>query len=411
MEEPIVVGIDVGTTKICTLVARVENGSNLRILGVGIEPSHGIRKGTVIDITATSQAISRSIEKAERTSGFEINSALVSLAGSHVSSLNSRGVVGISGRVIDSDDIDRALDSAQAVAIPHNREVIHVIQRGFIIDGQDGIRQPIGMHGYRLEVEAHIITASASTVENLQQCVANAGIEVSQFVLNPLASGEIVLTENERDIGVAVVDLGGGTTNMAIYINGDVWHTNILPVGGNNVTNDIAHGLRLEIDKAEEVKVQHGYASADNIKEDETFNVVTFGADQSMKLSRKELCMIIEARVEEIFHMVLDEIRRSGYDGMLPAGVVLTGGASLLPGIKDMAKKVLGLPVRIAKPEKMVGLTDQVSSPAYATSVGLLQWAILMSETNPQTAERTRGPKTPNINWESIKEFFRKLIP
>ena len=411
MEEPIVVGIDVGTTKICTLVARVENGSNLRILGVGIEPSHGIRKGTVIDITATSQAIARSIEKAERTSGFEINSALVSLAGSHVSSLNSRGVVGISGRVIDSDDIDRALDSAQAVAIPHNREVIHVIQRGFIIDGQDGIRQPIGMHGYRLEVEAHIITASSSTVENLRQCVANAGIEVSQFVLNPLASGEIVLTENERDIGVAVVDLGGGTTNMAIYINGDVWHTNILPVGGNNVTNDIAHGLRLPIDKAEEVKVQHGYASADNINEDETFNVVTFGADQSMKLSRKELCMIIEARVEEIFHMVLDEIRRSGYDGMLPAGVVLTGGASLLPGIKEMAKKVLGLPVRIAKPEKMVGLTDQISSPAYATSVGLLQWAILMSETNPQTAERTRGPKTPNINWESIKEFFKKLIP
>jgi cell division protein FtsA len=320
-------------------------------------------------------------------------------------------VVGISGRVIDSDDIDRALDSAQAVAIPHNREVIHVIQRGFIIDGQDGIRQPIGMHGYRLEVEAHIITASSSTVENLRQCVANAGIEVSQFVLNPLASGEIVLTENERDIGVAVVDLGGGTTNMAIYINGDVWHTNILPVGGNNVTNDIAHGLRLPIDKAEEVKVQHGYASADNIKEDETFNVVTFGADQSMKLSRKELCMIIEARVEEIFHMVLDEIRRSGYDGMLPAGVVLTGGASLLPGIKDMAKKVLGLPVRIAKPEKMVGLTDQISSPAFATSVGLLQWAILMSETNPQTAERTRGSKTTNINWESVKEFFRKLIP
>lgn len=411
MEEPIVVGIDVGTTKICTLVARVENGSNLRILGVGIEPSHGIRKGTVIDISATSQAIARSIEKAERTSGFEINSALVSLAGSHVSSLNSRGVVGISGRVIDSDDIDRALDSAQAVAIPHNREVIHVIQRGFIIDGQDGIRQPIGMHGYRLEVEAHIITASASTVENLRQCVANAGIEVSQFVLNPLASGEIVLTENERDIGVAVVDLGGGTTNMAIYINGDVWHTNILPVGGNNVTNDIAHGLRLPIDKAEDVKVQHGYATADNIKEEETFNVVTFGADQSMKLSRNELCMIIEARVEEIFHMVLDEIRRSGYDGMLPAGVVLTGGASLLPGIKDVAKKVLGLPVRIAKPEKMVGLTDQISTPAYATSVGLLQWAILMSETNPQTSERTRGPKTPNINWESIKEFFRKLIP
>jgi len=303
------------------------------------------------------------------------------------------------------------LESAQAVAIPHNREVIHVIQRGFIIDGQDGIRQPVGMHGYRLEVEAHIITASASTVENLRQCVANAGIEVSQFVLNPLASGEIVLTENERDIGVAVVDMGGGTTNMAIYINGDVWHTNILPVGGNNVSNDIAHGLRLPIDKAEEVKLQHGFASAENIKDDETFNVVTFGAEQSMKLSRKELCMIIEARVEEILHMVLDEIRRSGYDGMLPAGIVLTGGGSQLPGIRDMAKKVLGLPVRIAKPEKMVGLTDQISSPAFATSVGLLQWAILMSETNPAVPERNRRTKSVNFNWEAIKEFLKKLIP
>lgn len=192
MEEPIVVGLDIGTSKICTLVARVENGTNLRILGVGIEPSQGIKRGTVVDINSASQAIARSIEKAERTSGYEINSALVSLAGSHVSSVNSRGVVGISGRVIDQEDIYRALDSAQAVAIPHNREIIHVIQRGFIIDGQDGIRQPIGMHGFRMEVEAHIITASASTVENLRECVSMAGIEVSQFVLNPLAAGEVL---------------------------------------------------------------------------------------------------------------------------------------------------------------------------------------------------------------------------
>ncbi len=317
----------------------------------------------------------------------------------------------ISGRVIDAADIDRALDAAQAVAIPHNRDVIHVIQRGFIIDGQDGIRQPIGMHGYRLEVEAHIITASASTVENLRQCVANAGIEVSQFVLNPLASGEIVLEENERDMGVAVVDLGGGTTNMAIYINGDVWHTNVLPVGGINVSNDIAHVMRLPIDKAEEVKIQHGYASAEKIKEDETFNVVTFGADQSNKLSRKELCMVIEARVEEIFQMVMDEIKRSGYDRMLPAGLVLTGGASQLPGITKVAERVMDLPVRLAKPEKMVGLTDQISNPAFATSVGLLQWAILMSETNPVIPERPRGPKSFNVNWDAVKDFFKKLLP
>ncbi len=411
MEGPIVVGIDVGTTKICTLVARVENGTNLRILGVGIEPSHGIRKGTVIDLTATTQAILRSIEKAERTSGFEINSALVSLAGSHVSSLNSRGVANVSGRPIEYADVDKALDSAQAIAIPHNREVIHVIQRGFIVDNQDGVRNPVGMHAYRLEVEAHIITASSSTVENLRQCVNNAGIEVSQFVLNPLASGEVVLDIDERDSGVAVVDLGGGTTNLAIYDKGDIWHTNVLPLGGIHISNDIAHVLRLPLVKAEEVKIQHGYANSERIQEDETFNVVTYGAEQSSKLSRKELCLVIEARVEEIFEMVKTEITRSGYDKMLPAGLVLTGGGSLLPGIQEVAHRVLDLPVRIAKPEKMVGLTDQISSPAFSTSVGLLQWAILMSETNPDVPDRKRGPKSFNINWDAIKEFLKKLLP
>ncbi|HEX2979267.1 MAG TPA: cell division protein FtsA, partial [Anaerolineaceae bacterium] len=237
MDEPIVVGIDIGTTKICTLVARVEGERNLRILGVGIEPSQGIRKGSVIDLAAASQSVARSIEKAERTSGLEINSALVSLAGSHVSSVNSRGVVGISGRAIDQEDVARALEAAQAVAIPHNREIIHVIQRGFTIDGQDGIRMPVGMHGFRLEVEAHIITAAAATVENLRQCVASSGVEVSQFVLNPLASAEVVLNETERQMGAVVCDIGGGTTDLAVYIDGDVWHTMVLAVGGNHITS------------------------------------------------------------------------------------------------------------------------------------------------------------------------------
>jgi len=411
MNEPIVVGIDIGTTKICTLVARVENDTNLRILGVGIEPSRGIRKGTVIDINAASQAISRSIEKAERTSGFEINSALVSLAGSHVSSVNSRGVVGISGRVIDQEDIYRALDSAQAVAIPYNREIIHVIQRGFIVDGQDGIRQPVGMHGYRLEVEAHIITASASTVENLRQCVATSGIDVPQFVLNPLASGEIVLTETEREMGVAIVDIGGGTTDIAIYINGDVWHTMVLAVGGNHITSDIAHGLRLPIDKAEDVKIQHGHCIMGEMTAEETFNIQTFGSDQSTKISRLELVNIIQARVEEIFMLVMQEIRRSGYDGLLPAGIVLTGGSSLLPGMRQCASQVMGLPVRIAKPENLIGLTDRLNSPAFSTSVGLLQWAILMSETNQVVSDNPPEFKRLNINWQAIKDWLRKLLP
>jgi cell division protein FtsA len=410
MEEPIVVGIDIGTTKTCTLVARVEGERTLRILGVGIEPSQGIRKGSVIDLAAASQSVSRSIEKAERTSGLEITSALVSLAGSHVSSVNSRGVVGISGRVIDQTDVTRALEAAQAVAIPHNREIIHVIQRGFIIDGQDGIRMPVGMHGYRLEVEAHIITAAAATVENLRQCVAASGVEVSQFVLNPLASAEVVLNDTERQMGAVVCDIGGGTTDLAIYIDGDVWHTMVMAVGGNHITSDIAHGLRLPVSQAEDIKKLHGHALEAEIGPEETFTVRAFGEEKPAQVNRKELANIIEARVEEIFTLVLQEIKRSGYDGLLPAGMVLTGGTSQLPGIRALANKVLGVPVRIAKPENLLGLTDQLNSPAYSTSVGLLYWALLMNELNTQ-APRGFNPKGVNVNWESFRNFLKRLLP
>ncbi|MFW5713291.1 MAG: cell division protein FtsA [Brevefilum sp.] len=409
MDEPIIVGIDIGTKKICTLVARIEEESNLRILGVGIEPSQGLRKGTVVDLNAAALAVSRAVEKAERTSGFEINAALVSLAGSHVSSINSRGVVGITGGIVDYDDIDRALDAAQAVAIPHNREIIHVIQRGFTIDGQDGIRTPDGMHGYRLEVEAHIITASASTVENLRQCVGASGIQVSQFVLNPLASGEVVLSETERQMGVAVVDIGGGTTDMAIYIDGDVWHTMVLAVGGNHVTSDIAHGLRLPITQAEEIKVKFGHALQSSVNPEEQFTIKSFGEDKPTRIDRADLAHIIEARMAEIFDLVLREIRRSGYDGMLPAGVVLTGGTSLVPGSRQLASQVMGVPCRIAKPQNLVGLTDQLDSPAYSTSVGLLEWALLMSDTD-QYIER-HVPKQMK-NWtEQLKDLLRRLLP
>ncbi|HWR65848.1 MAG TPA: cell division protein FtsA [Bellilinea sp.] len=410
MDEPFVVGIDIGTTKICTLVARVENERNLRILGVGIEPSQGIRKGTIVDLAAASTSIARSIEKAQRTSGLEITSGLVSLAGSHVASVNSRGVVGISGGVIDEQDIARALEAAQAVAIPHNRQIIHVIQRSFVVDGQDGIRTPIGMHGYRMEVEAHIITAAESTVENLRQCVQAAGVEVSQFVLNPLASAEVVLSETERQMGAIVCDIGGGTTDLAIYIDGDIWHTMVLAVGGNHITSDIAHGLRLPIDQAEEVKKKYGHAVEAEVAEGDVLNVRSFGQDGSAQMNRRELAHIIEARVEEIFQLVLQEIKRSGYDGLLPAGMVLTGGSSLLPGIRNLASSVMGLPVRVARPENLVGLTDQLHSPAYSTSVGLLHWAMLMSETG-LSHERRRTPKGGLLDSDKLKDFLRRLLP
>lgn len=412
MDAPIVVGIDVGTTKVCTLVARDEGIGRTRILGVGIEPAQGIRKGVVVDLGAASQAIARSVEKAERTSGLEITSALVSLAGSHVSSVNSRGVVGITGQTIDQDDVDRAIESARAVAIPHNREIIHVIQRGFTIDEQDGIRMPIGMHGYRLEVETHIITAAASTVENLRQCVATAGVDVSQFVLNPLASAEVVLTENERQMGVVVCDMGGGTTDLAICIDGDIWHTAVLAVGGNHITSDIAHGLRLSVSQAEEIKIQHGYAVKAEVGPEEYFNVRPFGEEQTSQINRQELSHIIEARVAEIFGLVLQEIKRSGYDGLLPAGMVLTGGASLLPGIRTLASKVLGLPVRLAQPENLIGMVDRLNSPAYSTGVGLLRWAVLMNDVSSvQVSRRRVSSNGGSMDWDRVKGLIRRLLP
>ena len=413
MDAPIIVGIDVGTTKVCTLVARMENDQQLRILGVGIEPAKGMRKGTVVDMNAAGQAIAHSIEKAERTSGLEIESALVSMAGSHVSSENSRGVVGVSGRTIGDEDVIRAVEAAQAVTIPHNREMIHVIQRGFVVDGQAGIRNPVGMHGYRLEVETHVITASAATVENLRQAVAAAGVRASQFVLNPLASAEIVLSETEREMGVVVCDIGGGTTDMAIYIEGDVWHTMVLGIGGNHITSDIAHGLHLPVNHAEEIKLQHGFALESEIDAKEAFYIHPFGEENPVTINRQELAHIIEARVEEIFSLVMQEIKRSGYDGLLPAGMVLTGGVSALPGIRQLAKKVLGMPVQVAQPDGLIGMVDQLHSPAYATSVGLLRWAVLMSEfVNSFDLRRARPVRVnSDVDWKKMKGWLRRLLP
>ncbi len=409
MEDQTIVGIDIGTTKICTLVARVEEDRQLRIMGIGIEPSRGMKRGVMVDLENATIAIARSVEKAQRSSGYEIRSAWVSLAGSHVSSINSKGTAGVTGGIVRQADVSRALEAAQSVAIPHNREVIHVIQRGFSVDGQDGISQPVGMHGYRLDVEAHIITAAETTVENIRKATEAAGVQVLQFVLNPLASGEVILTETERQLGVMVCDIGGGTTDLAIYINSDVWHTMVLSVGGSLITSDIAHGLRLSLTQAEEVKKKYGHAIRDEVGSEELFSVRSFGSDNPIQMNRRDLAYIIEARVEEIFRFVLQEIKRSGYDGLLPAGVVLTGGSSLLPGIRRLAAEVLGLPVRIAQPENLLGLVDQLYSPAYSTSVGLLYWALLMDES--LTPKVVKTPPVPNDLWEKIKDFANRLLP
>jgi cell division protein FtsA len=330
------------------------------------------------------------------------------MAGAHVSSVNSRGATAVNGNMIEQYDLTHALEQARAVAIPHDREIIHVIQRGFTVDGQDGIRNPKGMHGYRLEVEAHIITASAATSDNLRQCVGAAGVEIQQFVLNPLASGEVVLTEQERQMGVAVCDIGGGTTDLAIYVDGGVWHTMVLAVGGNHITQDIAHGLRLSFEQAEDVKKQQGHAVRSGVGSEEYFTIRPFGEEHPVQINRRDLAHIIEARVAEIFSLTLQEIKRSGYDGLLPAGMVLTGGTSALPGIKRVASEVLNVPVRTAQPENLVGLVDRLNSPAYSTSVGLLRWVMSMHDHDlGGERRRSKGEK----NMDVVKKWIGRILP
>lgn len=377
MASDIVVGIDVGTTKVCTLVGQIEDETTARIMGVGLEPAAGMRKGMVNDVAEATEAIHASIRKAERTSGYEIGRAFVSIAGGHVSSVNSRGVAGINAkRGVNEEDVERAMDSAQAIAIPHNREVLHVVPRTYTLDGQEGVRSPLGMHGFRLEVEAHIITAASSSVQNLEKCVAGAGVGVDRFVLNPLASAEAVLSETERQMGVVVVDSGGGTTDLAIFIEGTVWHTSVISVGGNHITNDIAHALRLPFDQAEQIKLEVGHSNPADVSANDVFEVQPFGTDDPLYYSRTDLAEIIEARTEEMFSLVLQEIKRSGYDALLPAGVVLTGGTAALPGIRQTASRIMSMPARVARPEGLVGLADSLHGPEYSTSVGLLRFAL-----------------------------------
>ncbi|MEO0564029.1 MAG: cell division protein FtsA, partial [Chloroflexota bacterium] len=369
----LVVGIDVGTNKICTIVGEVRD-ADIFVVGVGIEPSRGMKKGVVTDIQPLSTAISASVHKAEKSSGYQIERAFVSVAGNHIASMNSRGVTGVNGsRGVTYEDIDKAMEAARAIAIPHNREVLHIVPRSYALDGQERVRSPIGMHGFRLEVEAHIITAASSSVANLEQAVENAQVYVDRFILNPLASGDVILTPEEREMGVVVVDIGGGTTDLAIFIEGTVWHTAVIPVGGDHVTNDITYVMKIPFTDAEAAKLKYGHAQPRALDPLETFLVQPFGEGYPTEQRRSDMAMIIEARVEEMFEMVHREIKRSGYDGLLRAGAVITGGGSQLPGLRDIAARSLGLPVRVGKPERLTGMADTLKNPSYSTSVGLLR--------------------------------------
>jgi cell division protein FtsA len=391
---------------VCTLVGKVDEEGIFRIVGVGVVPSKGLRKGVVVNVGEATEAIAASVERAERISGHEITHAHVGVAGTHISSFNSRGVVAVSrGHSIAQEDVNRVLDAALAIAIPHNREVIHVVPRGYIVDGQDGVRDPRGMHGFRLEVEAHIITGATTSIHNLVKCVNQVGIEVDDLVLSPLASGEAVLTPNEREMGVVLTDIGGGTTDMAIFIEGSVWHTAVLAIGGNHLTNDVAVGLRASFDTAKEIKEKYGHAIAEGVPAGENINVPVFGEDSWQATSRRVLAEIIEARAVEIFNLLLQEVKRSGYDGLLPAGLVLCGGSSQLAGMRELGRDIMQLPTRIGAPRDLQGLVDSVSSPAYATGVGLLLWALR------QEAALVPKERPPVGLWERIVHWLRSFLP
>jgi cell division protein FtsA len=373
--EAVLVGIDVGTSKVCALIGEVSRDGRLTIMGHGTVPAAGLKKGAVVNIDQTVRSISDAVVRAERLSGFKIDRAFVSIGGNHVESQNSTGQVAVTAhhREVTREDINRAIEVARAVSIPSNREVLHVERRGFIVDGQEGVKDPLGMSALRLEVETHIVTASATAVQNLSKCVQAAGVKIDELVVSSLASAEAVLTETEKDLGVAVADIGAGTIDLAMFSEGSPFQTAVLPVGGNNVTNDVAIGLKTSLQVAEELKLQHGSCDLRGIADDEMVAVSVLGEDAGRELSRLELCMIIEARMRETFELLRDRMAAAG-PGMLPAGIVLTGGGAQLAGAAELGREVLQMPVRIAGPSGIGGLVDTLLTPAYATPVGLLAW-------------------------------------
>lgn len=408
--ERAIVAIDIGTTKICTLVGQVGDENVLRVTGVGVVPSRGLRKGVITDIEAASKAIGESVQKAERVAGVTVSEAYVGVGGSHIASQNSPGVVAIGkgDRPVDRGDIERAMEAAEAVAVPHNRRIVHAIPREFHIDGQDGIKNPLGLMGFRLEVEAFIATGAAAALQNLIRCVELNRIAVKDLVVEPLASSEAVLTEEERNQGVAVVDIGGGTTSVAIFVDGSIWQTLVQGVGGNQISNDIAVGLRMPFAAAEEVKIRYAHAVPSAVDERETIEINVFGDDPVHTISRRQLCDIVAARVQEMFEWVSREIKRSGFDGLLSAGIVLTGGSSSLMGIKDVVAKELQLPVRVATPRRLQGLVETISSPAYAASVGLLLWGARAELSVADGRTRATGSEGA---YQKLLKWLRILLP
>ncbi|GMR04957.1 MAG: cell division protein FtsA [Thermodesulfobacteriota bacterium] len=405
-KENIIVGLDIGTTKVCAIVGE-KTKDGVEIIGIGTHPSKGLRKGVVVNIESTVESIKRAVEEAELMAGCEINKVYCGIAGGHVRAFNSHGVIAIKNKEITSSDIDRVIEAAQAVVIPPDREVIHVIPQEYIVDDQEGIQEPLGMIGIRLEVKVHIVTAAVASAQNIIKCANTAGLDVEDIVLQQIASSEAVLNDDEKEIGVVLVDIGGGTTDIALYHNGTIKYTTVITLGGNQATGDISVGLRTPSSVAERIKKEYGCAMTAMVSRDDIIDVPSVGGHKTKKVSRYMLCEILEPRIEEIFELVNREIVRSGYDTLVSSGIVLTGGTSAMEGAAELAEQVFNLPVRKGVPTGITGLVDVVSSPMYSTGVGLIQFGSKhMSGTHFQRAGGNIFNKLTSRMKGWVREFF-----
>lgn len=375
----IIVGIDIGSSQVRTVIVQVFPEEELpRVIGVGIAQSSGLRKGMIVDLEEAVKSVNESVEKAERNAGVAVNSAIISLGGNHITSQSSKGVVAV-GRAdgeVTEDDVARVINAAQAISVPANKEIVHIIPKNYSLDDQKNIKDPLGMNGVRLEVDAMIIEGSTPVIKNLIKCLEQAGIKIDDFVLAPLAAAKACLSKRQKELGVILIDIGGGTTSVAVYEENDLLHTAILPIGGSHITNDIAIGLRTSIDVAEKVKIEYGNAAPGEISKKEDINLAEIDAQEEGIVSRYHVAEIIEARLEEIFNMVNKELKTIGRDKLLPGGIVLTGGTAKLPGAVDLAKNILGLPAQTGFPSPLGGLIDKVDEPSFVTAVGLVLWGL-----------------------------------
>ncbi len=404
-ERNFIVGLDIGTSKVAAIVGEINAEENeIEIVGIGVHPSTGLKKGVVVNLEATVQAIQRAVEEAELMAGYQIHSVYVGIAGSHIRSLNSHGIVAIKDKEVGQADVDRVIDSARAVAIPADQKILHILPQEYIIDSQNGIKEPVGMAGIRLEAKVHIISGAVSAAQNLVKCIRRCGLEVEDIILEQLASCYAVLSQDEKNLGVCLVDIGGGTTDIAVFTDGAIRHTAVIPIAGDQITNDIAVALRTPTHHAERIKIEYASALTQLADIDDMIEVPSIGDRPPRRISRHHLAEIVEPRCEELMLLVQSELRRSGFEDLIAGGIVLTGGSSKVTGLVELAEEIFHMPVRLGMPRHVTGLTDVIRNPAYATGVGLLLFGY---ENQASLAKLSRGGSTLAAIWQRMCSWFQ----